>query len=61
MKKLETLEGTGSLDTDLPQGFSSVVLSWKIFSKLYRLSTSSLSVFNSMQPLKFGTASADGG
>lgn len=48
-------------DTDLPQGFSSVVLSWKIFSKLYRLSTSSLSVSNSIQPLKFGRASGDGG
>lgn len=41
----------------LPQGFSTVVLSLKIFSKLYRLSTSSLSVSNSIQPLKLGRAS----
>lgn len=45
----------------LPQGFSTVVLSLKIFSKLYRLSTSSLSVSNSIQPLKLGRASWGGG
>lgn len=47
--------------TDLPQGTSSVVLSWKMFSKLYRLRTSSLSVSSSIQPLKLGRASWEGG
>lgn len=47
--------------TDLPQGFSSVVFRLKMFSKLYKLSTSSFSVSSSMQPLKLGRASAAGG
>jgi len=47
--------------TDLPHGFSTVVLSWKAFSKLYRLSTSSFSVSSSIQPLKLGNASGAGG
>lgn len=49
--------GRREVDTDLPQGFSSVVFNWKILSKLYKLITSSFSVSNSIQPLKFGRAS----
>lgn len=49
------------MDTDLPQGFSSVVFNWKILSKLYKLRTSSFSVSNSIQPLKFARVSWSGG
>lgn len=50
------------LCTDLPHGFSAVVLSWKVFSKLYRLRTSSFRLSSSIQPLKNDdTLSAEGG
>lgn len=49
--------GRTQSDTDLPQGFSSVVFKEKILSKLYKLRTSSFSVSNSIQPLKFGSVS----
>lgn len=49
------------LVTNLPQGLSSVVLRLKVFSKLYRLCTSSFSVPSAMQPLKYGFSSGGGG